>query len=362
MTKNVLITLPNSRQGQGICKAFLQCKEDYKVFGTTNDPEEEEYLMEKGITPVRFEPENEDSFENALKESQASVVVLVTGDEFGPRKILSSENHEFENAKIMIDTCTENKDQIDHLFLISLFACDEVPESMTGFKAKHHIERYLFQQMSVNMGCFHYDIIRSGILFEFMDGGRPMNSLKPGKLSSAFAPTVKIPYVASLDVGKAVLAMLHDPDTWGSGQILHAVSTIASGKDCAMALSIASGGGDACKYQIMPNMSLLLAGFGPFAKYFGQYASTHASKRQKEWRKEFLEVVPDTMGLETFFSSVGQWSDGTKFGAPAEPSSPMANLRKLIRPIENFKIADEDTDCDLSDCGVPTDYAIIRIP
>ncbi|CAJ1954939.1 unnamed protein product [Cylindrotheca closterium] len=382
MTKNILITLPNTRQGQGICNAFLQEDDDsFKLFGTvssssssSSSTHESIMLKQKGITPIKCEIGNPESFENALKESQASVVVLITGDEFGPRNNISNnkltttlakksqEDCEFENAKILIDTCTEHQDQIDHLFFISLFACDEVPDSLTSYKAKHHIERYLWQQMSVNMGCFHYDIIRSGVLFEIMDGGRPMNSLsRPGKLMSAFAPKVKIPYVSSLDVGKAVIAMLNDPDTWGSGQILHAVSSIASGRDCAMALSTVSGG-ETCKYQQVPTMFLWLAGFGAFAKYFNQFASTHASKRQKEWHKEFLEVVPDTVTLRTFFSGIGQWSNGTnKFGTPP-PTGADSGLQKLVRPFQTLKIADEGAEPQVNDVGVPTDYAVIRTP
>jgi uncharacterized protein YbjT (DUF2867 family) len=373
MTKNILVTLPNSRQGQGIYNAFLQQQANqdssFKVFGTVSSSDDDSALKQKGISPVKFEFGNQASFENALKESQASVVVLITGDEFGRRNInkimMMSQDREFENAKILIDTCTEHQDQIDHLFFISLFACDEVPDSVTSYKAKHHIERYLWQQMSVNMGCFHYDIIRSGVLFELMDGGRPMNSLRPGKLLSAFPPTVKIPYVSSLDVGKAVIAMLNDPDTWGSGQILHAVSSIASGRDCAMALSTATG--ETCKYQAVQNISLWMNGFGAFAKYFNQFASTHASKRQKEWHKEFLEVVPDTVGLETFFSGVGQWSNGTKFGAPVEGGcgsqlQRFNDLRKLVLPLQTLKIADESAEPQVSDAGDPTDYAVIRTP
>jgi hypothetical protein len=233
-----------------------------------------------------------------------------------------------------------------------------VPDAMVAVKAKQHIEHYLYQQMSVNPGYFHYDIIRAGLLFEMMDAQAPMNSSQSGKLVNMFAPDAKLPFVASIDVGKAVVAMLKDSDTWGTGQILHAISCICTGKDCAVGLSEASG--VHCKYQTMLNPSLWVAGFVPLANYFNA-GSGHAFTRQEEWRKEFLEVVPSVMGRESFFSGIGKWSNGIKFGDSVLETqcTPWRGLNKLGR-LKAIKIADENVELPVGDVGVPTDYAVIR--
>jgi hypothetical protein len=213
-------------------------EEEYQVYGTSQDRDDPR-LRNKGIIPVELEFGDYDSFMNALKESQASVVVVITGDGYGTKRF--SQNNEFENAKLIIDAWTDSQNQIDHLFVASLFACDEVPDAAVTFNAKQHIEHYLYQQMSVNPGYFHYDIIRAGLLFEMMDA-------QAGKLVNLFAPDAKLPFVASIDVGKAVIAMLMDSDTWGTGQILHAISCMCTGKDCAVGLSEAITG--ACTASI----------------------------------------------------------------------------------------------------------------
>jgi NAD(P)-dependent dehydrogenase (short-subunit alcohol dehydrogenase family) len=122
MTKKVLVTLSTGRLGQGICDAFLMAEEEYQVYGTSQDRDDPS-LRNKGIIPFEFG--NYASVINALKESQASVVVVITGDGYGTKKL--SQNNEFENAKLIIDACAESQDQIDHLFVASLFACDEGP-------------------------------------------------------------------------------------------------------------------------------------------------------------------------------------------------------------------------------------------
>jgi hypothetical protein len=84
---------------------------------------------------------------------------------------------------------------------------------------------------------------------------------------------------------------------------------------------------------------------------------------QEEWRKEFLEVVPSVMGRESFFSGIGKWSNGIKFGDSVLETqcTPWRGLNKLGR-LKAIKIADENVELPVGDVGVPTDYAVIRTP
>jgi hypothetical protein len=67
---------------------------------------------------------------------------------------------------------------------------------------------------------------------------------------------------------------------------------------------------------------------------------------------EFLEVVPSVVGLKSFFSGIGKWSNGIKFGDSVLET----------QCIPAIKIADENVELPVGDVGVPTDYAVIRTP
>lgn len=352
-TRNVLITQPSSKLGCGVVNAFLLTdneKEEgqlkYRIFGTSKDGKDSS-LRTKGVNPIKFQFGSQNSIQNALKVSQASVVVIITGDQYDWGR--KNGQDEFEQAKVIIDACTSSASQIDHLFFLSAFACDEVPKTFESFEVKHKIEHYLYQQMNVCRPGFHYDIIRPAVLLDMMNWGFPTLSLNQGKLINIFAADASIPSVASIDVGRAVISMLNDPDTWGTGQILHAISCIVTGNECAKAYSDASG--EYCKYKECQPLSLRLMSLRPMAKFFN-VGSGHAFERQNEWREEFLEVVPNAIGPTEFFF------EGMKAGDKI-PSNPLMGIVKIGKKL---KIANENEEPKFGVMGAPTDYAEVRTP
>jgi uncharacterized protein YbjT (DUF2867 family) len=305
--QSVLVTLATGKAGSGIVDAFLATGK-YEVFGTSRDGANAS-LLKKGVTPIEFQFGDKESMVAALNTSKASVCVIIT-DFAGPAKM--SRSTEVWQGQVMIDACKQVG--VKHVIFMSVICADIAPENVSSFKSKYDIEEYL---KSSGLAC--YSILRPASFFENYHDPKAHRPLVRGKLTSLYPSDLPLPWIATIDIGKAAVVMAKDPIRW-EGKTLVCVQCISTGANNMAALSDASGVVP-CKYIVVPRVLLWLL-MRPLY-YLVCFALNPNSKTflDEDAVSAFHDVVPDALGPKEFFLSVGKWSDGTKFGEDPRPLS-----------------------------------------
>jgi uncharacterized protein YbjT (DUF2867 family) len=305
--QSVLVILATGKAGSGIVDAFLASGK-YEVFGTSRDGANAS-LLKKGVTPIEFKFGDKESMVAALNTSKASVCVIIT-DFVGPAK--GSRATEVWQGQVMIDACKEQVG-VKHVIFMSVTCADVAPENVASFKSKYDIEEYL---KSSGLAC--YSILRPASFFENYHDPGAHRPLVRGKLTSVYPADLPLPWIATIDIGKAAVAMANDPARWEE-KTLVCVSCISTGADNMAALSDASGVVP-CKYTMVPRILLWLL-MRPLYYLVCFLLTPNKNILDEDAVSAFHDVVPDALGPKEFFLSVGKCSDGTKFGQDP-PSSP----------------------------------------
>lgn len=238
-----------------------------------------------------------------LAKVKPSVVVIITA-------LLASKSreNEIEHGKQMIDACQESSEN-PHVIFCSNMHAEVSPETNVLIKTKYHIEQYLKSKTNVS-----YSSLGTTSFFENFNDPVNHNPLTRGKLADLYLPDLPVTHVATLDIGKAAVAMAKDPKKW-QGKRLECVASVDTGIECARILSQVSG--VPCKYQpALPKlvMKILLPPAFQLVRFLEQQG--FVSPNVGQLIKEFRRVVPDAMGPKEWFSYVGKWSDGTNFHDP----------------------------------------------
>ena len=170
-------------------------------------------------------------------------------------------------------------------------------------------------------------ILKPASFFENFDDASVYNPLCKGYLRDLFEGWIRVAHVATLDIGKAAVAMASNPKKWHA-KTLTCITSVDTGEDLAKTLSSVSS--MPVVYQAAPPrliLRFLLSNLWHMVDY------CRKTGHHIDWSKEMSEfkaVVPDALDFETWLSSK-TWSDGTTIvssGLQTEPKNqvPYAKL------------------------------------
>jgi uncharacterized protein YbjT (DUF2867 family) len=317
---SVLIVLATGKMGLGISQAFLKDGK-YKVYGTSRNPNNPK-LMERGIIPIKFRFGDEESMVNALRISNASVVILITDL---IRIANKSPEQEYQHGKSMIDACKQA--ETSHVIFCSNHCCEVATDicSARNMTNKLAIELYL---KSAGLPC--YSILRPASFMENYDDPVNYNSLTRGYLSDLYHQDVKVCLVATQDIGKAAVVMAENRHKW-AGHTLDCASCLSTGEENADILSTVSG--VPCVYKKRPLDCIIWFISSDLYQMVKYVSSGMEGWDAQDSIAKFRAVVPDALDVEKWFKLKGMWANGSRFGESEIPRQEDLNLTvKMLIP------------------------------
>eukprot|EP00302_Diacronema_sp_CCMP2436_P009959 CAMPEP_0179892140 /NCGR_PEP_ID=MMETSP0982-20121206/34060_1 /TAXON_ID=483367 /ORGANISM="non described non described, Strain CCMP 2436" /LENGTH=240 /DNA_ID=CAMNT_0021788577 /DNA_START=20 /DNA_END=739 /DNA_ORIENTATION=+ len=203
------------------CAAFVAA--GHAVFGTSRDGDHIG-LTGLGATPIGpFQLGDKASMLHALKVSQAGIVFLNT---------LPIDANEVAQGAAMLAACKESN--VGHVIYCSVSHCDICPADVTILSAKFEIEKLAAKE---NLRAL--TILRPVSYFENVHDAASQNPLKKGYLKNLHDPKKRLPWVSTVDVARAAVAVASDDTRW-NGKTIECSAWNGSSMELSDALSVAS--------------------------------------------------------------------------------------------------------------------------
>mmetsp|Transcript_15241 Transcript_15241/g.20155 ORF Transcript_15241/g.20155 Transcript_15241/m.20155 type:complete len:320 (+) Transcript_15241:103-1062(+) len=302
-TKSILVIGSTGRVGTEVCKA-LKVANDFSVFGATRTVPNKK-LEDMGVKAIKFEFGSMESMISALKESNATMVFMVTD-------FWVAANQKFDvevsHGMMMIQAMKEIG-TIEHVVFNSVADAEKTPPEVQHFATKLKLEEEL------KLSGLSYSVLRPVAFLENLDDPANMNPLTKGTVKCLWDASLTLKMVACADIAKAAVLMFKDPKKF-QGQIIDCVGCQVNGDEIAQALSKASG--VRCVWQISlprPLQYLIIPDVYYMVSWF--YEVGYSSSIE-----EFKKIVPDAMGPFEWFQAKGQWNNGDKF-SPKPDGEPL---------------------------------------
>lgn len=191
--KKVLVLCSTGKMGKGVARGLKDSGLD--VYGTTRTAKSGAALTKYGIKPIVANYIVRADVDRALKESGASVLVMMT-DYFLAAK--SSVKREAEQGAMMVDAAKAAG--VEFIVFLSVGDAETLdpavkPNKVLHFHAKLLVERHL-RASGVN-----FAIMRPVCFFENLDDAVNYNPLKKGSLKFLILPDCSFSWIGTYDLG-----------------------------------------------------------------------------------------------------------------------------------------------------------------
>jgi len=314
-THTYLVLGATGRQGRAVVRALSSKGEAATVVATSRNSRSDSSkgLLEiDRVTKVVDADYNDpDTIVAAIEESGATRVWFTTDFWSIPwhRRNRAEEARLGRNVIDAIVKARAGGQIIEHVVYSSVGDADNVPEDIGHFWGKADVEKYMASRLG-GEGCpgVTWSVIRPVAFFENLNDPANFNPLKKGKLKFLAYPDKKIKFIACEDIGKGSAALLTNPGEY-AGKIVEAAGAEHTAVELTETLSEVSG--TECKYAMaMPRLALRLMSGDLFRMITWMEDVGYSAGID-----DFKKIVPDAKDGRGFFSAMGQWADGEKFGS-----------------------------------------------
>ncbi|MEW6185784.1 MAG: NmrA/HSCARG family protein [Thermodesulfobacteriota bacterium] len=266
----------------------------WEVVALSRNPEGEQAGMIKrqGATVKKGDLDDRQSLAEAYRG--ADYVFGVT-QPWSPDYKKCHPEQEVRQGKNIVEACLTNG--VKHLVMSS---AAHVVEGRTGIP---HVDSKLDVEEYVQASGLSYTFLRPA---QFMDNvGASFFPVKKGVIRGFIAGQVRVPYIATHDIGAIAALVFDNPDPF-SGKALDLVGDFISGHELAETLSRIRGG-EKFRYQAVPGilMRLFAKEFYIMRKAFEDFGKPPYREDIQELIKECRAIYPGLMSMEQHLLSRG---------------------------------------------------------
>lgn len=284
--KNVVICGATGSQGGAVLRhAFKRSNWDISAFSRNPDSEQAKALKEKGVTIKKADLEDRKSLIEAFKD--ADFVFGVT-QPWSPDYRKCYPEREVEQGENIVEACMENG--VKHLVMSSAAHMEEGRTGIPHVDSKLDVEDYT-QDSGIS-----YTFLRPA---QFMDNvGASFFPVKKGSIRGFVNGDVRVPYVATNDIGAFAALVMDDPERfkeWG----LDLVGDFISGNELCETMSRIRQG-ERFKYKSVPKllMRILAKEFYTMRLAFEEFGRPPYREDVNDIIKECRDLYPELMSME----------------------------------------------------------------
>ena len=291
--KNVVICGATGRQGGAVVRHALK-RSDWQitVFSRNPDSEKARLFKEQGVTVKKADLEDEKSLIDAFKDADYAFGVT---QPWSPDYRKCYPNKEVEQGKNIVDACLETG--VRHLVMSSAAHMEEGRTGIPHVDSKLDVEEY-----TQTSGISH-TFLRPA---QFMDNvGASFFPVKKGSIRGFVDGDVRVPYVATNDIGAFAALVMDDPEKFKS-QGLDLAGDFISGYELCETMGRIRGG-ERFKYKSIPKLLMRI-----FAKEFYTMRMAFEDFGRPPYRddvndiiKECRNLYPQLMSMEKHLLSRG---------------------------------------------------------
>ena len=290
---NVVICGATGHQGGAVVRhALKRSNWQITVFSRNPDSEKARLLKEQGVTVKKADLDDKKSLIDAFKDSDYAFGVT---QPWSPDYRKCYPNKEVEQGKNIVDACLETG--VRHLVMSSAAHMEEGRTGIPHVDSKLDVEEY-----TRNSGISH-TFLRPA---QFMDNvGAPFFPVKKGSIRGFVDGDVRVPYVATDDIGAFAALIMDDPERFRS-QGLDLVGDFISGNELCETMGRIRGG-ERFKYKSIPKllMRIFAREFYTMRIAFEEFGRPPYRDDVNDLIKECRNLYPELMTMEKHLLSRG---------------------------------------------------------
>jgi uncharacterized protein YbjT (DUF2867 family) len=291
--KTIVVCGATGNIGTAVVESLLK-KQLWNVIALSRNPDgiKAKALNAKGIKVIKADLQDKASLVSAF---QGAHYVFGITQPFSSDYKKSDPKGEVEQGYNIVDGCTENA--IEHLVLSTVFGRNTQTYGVSHLDSKSKIVDYL---KKTNL---QYTILKPA---SFMDNiGTSFFPVKKGFVRGFTDKDVKIPYIATRDIGEFAALVFEQPGLYRMKE-MNLMADLVSGEELANTLSRIRNG-DPFKYKTIPRLLMRL-----FAKEFYEMRVSFEKSGRPPYPDEYnsalricKEMRPEIINLEQYLISQG---------------------------------------------------------
>lgn len=291
--KTIVVCGATGQQGGATIDALLR-RNQWDIVALSRDPDSAESLSlkAKGLKVVEADLQNKVSLVNAF---QGANMVFGVTQPFSSDYKKSNPKGEVEQGRNIVDSCVETG--VKHLVLSSVLSSYRKNTGVAHLDSKTTIVDYLKKTK------VPYTILKPA---SFMDNiGTSFFPVKKGHIRGFTDKDVKIPYIATKDIGEFAAMIFEQPSLYSQKE-MNLMADLVSGEELAKTLSKIRNG-ELFKYTAVPRLVMRL-----FAREFYEMRVSFEKSGRPPYPDEYtdalrtcIEMLPDILNMEKYLLSKG---------------------------------------------------------
>ncbi len=291
--KLVVVCGAAGNQGGAVVQSMLKTNR-WNVVGLTRDPEgtKAKSLRDKGIILKKADLRDKGSLISAFEGAHS---VYGVTQPFSADYKKSDPKGEVDQGRNIVDACVQTG--VSHLVLSTVFGRTTQSTGVYHLDSKSQIVEYLKKTK------VPYTILKPA---SFMDNvGTSFFPVKKGYVRGFTDKDVKIPYVATKDIGEFAALFFEQPSLYHKTE-MNLMADLVSGEDLAKILSKIRNG-EPFKYKAIPRLIMRF-----FAKEFYEMRVSFEKVGRPPYPEEYAdalrtckEIRPEMLTMEEYLLSRG---------------------------------------------------------
>lgn len=291
--KNVVICGATGSQGGAVLRhAIKRSNWQVSAFSRNPDSEKAKVLNEQGVRIMKADLEDRKSLIEAFKD--ADYVFGVT-QPWSPDYRKCYPDREVEQGGNIVEACLATG--VKHLVMSSAAHMEEGRTGIPHVDSKLDVEEY------TQRGGLSHTFLRPA---QFMDNvGASFFPVKKGSIRGFVDGDVRVPYVATHDIGAFAALVMDDPDRFKS-QGLDLVGDFISGNELCETMSRIRQG-EKFKYKSVPKflMKIFAKEFYTMRMAFEEFGRPPYREDVNDIIKECKDLYPELISMEKHLLSRG---------------------------------------------------------